>query len=505
MMLLSRLATATSLRLLLFALAVSETSAATCRPDSDEYVSNQEEVEAMFAGCTEIRGVVNLSKDYTGPFYLPNVTYISGGFGSVNSLDDHPFPAPLLTSINLPDLNDTYAIKITGASALTTISFPKLVLVNDFITLTGLPDCAVDFSALTETSSLLVSGNSTSLAFPSLVTANSVRVTRDDGGISYHTISGKPYMNLDRVNLNSFDISFPELVNAVGIFLQGNIESLFMPRLSNISAIDDSYSWDAGEASYIQILTYGHQLDISLPSLSTIASLSVSGTIGSISFPSLRNLSNFRVNATSPFDVNLEPIQFISEYMRLSGNITSVSLSSIKSIDSSIIESDTEGFDCDSVVSDLEEIRDNAVPYQTTVIMCSGPVHPPKSKMPLILGISIGLGVPVLLGLAYYVYFMLKIYPRKRQEQASTNSKPPEYELGVLPTYTADGLPTYDVSEEGRTSEQGAGGVAGARTGDGSSVHGGGASERGAGDAASARPEDGNSAHQEGVSERRLV
>jgi hypothetical protein len=138
-----------------------ETSAATCSPDSDEYVSNQEEVEAMFADCTEIWGVVKLSKDYTGPLYLPNVTYISGGFGSVNSDDDHPFPAPLLTSINLPDLNNTYTIKITGASKLTTISFPKLVLVNDSITLTGLPDCAVDFSALTETSSLLVSGNST--------------------------------------------------------------------------------------------------------------------------------------------------------------------------------------------------------------------------------------------------------------------------------------------------------------------------------------------------------
>ncbi|KFY46406.1 hypothetical protein V495_02497 [Pseudogymnoascus sp. VKM F-4514 (FW-929)] len=504
-MLLSRVATATSLRLLLFAPAISETSAATCRPDSDEYVSNQEEVEAMFAGCTEIRGVVKLSRDYTGPLYLPNVTYISGGFGSVNSDDDHPFPAPLLTSINLPDLNNTYTIKITGASTLTAVSFPKLVLVNDSITLTGLPDCAVDFSALTETSSLLVSGNSTSLYFPSLVTAKSVRVTRDAGDLSYDTRSGKPYMNLDRVNLNSFDISFPELVNAVGIFLQGNIENLFMPRLSNISVIDGSYSWNAGEASYLQILTYGHHLDISLPSLSTIAFLSVSGTIGSISFPSLRNLSNFKVNATSPFDVDLEPIQFISEYMRLSGNITSVSLSSIKRIYSAIIESDTEGFDCDSVVSDLEEIRDNAVPYMNDHIMCSGPVHPPKSKMPLILGLSIGLGIPVLLGLAYYVYFMFKIYPRKRQEQASTNNKPPEYELGVPPTYTADGLPTYDASEEGGTSEQGAGGVAGARTGDGSSVRGEGTNEPGAGDGASARPEDGNSAHQEGGVERRLV
>lgn len=221
-----------------------ETSAATCRPDSDEYVSNQEEVEAMFAGCTDIMGVVKLSRDYTGPFYLPNVTYMDG-FGSVNSRDDdYSFATPLLTSVELPDLNYTYAIKITGASALTTVSFPKLVLVHDLITLTGLPDCAVDFSALTETSSLLVSGNSTryvmfrtrrpqftiskpiffSLDFPSLVSAKSVRVTRDAGDLSYDTRSGRPYMNLDRVNLNSFDISFPELVNAVGIFLQGNIE-----------------------------------------------------------------------------------------------------------------------------------------------------------------------------------------------------------------------------------------------------------------------------------------
>lgn len=84
------------------------------------------------------------------------------------------------------------------------------------------------------------------------------------------------------------------------------------------------------------------------------------------------------------------------------------------------------------------------------------------------------------------------------------SNKPPEYELGVPPTYTADGLPTYDASEEGR-SVQGAAGVAGARTGDGGSVRGEGVSEHSAGNTASARPGDGNSARREEADGQRVV
>lgn len=70
----------------------------------------------------------------------------------------------------------------------------------------------------------------------------------------------------------------------------------------------------------------------------------------------------------------------------------------------------------------------------------------------------------------------------------------PEYELGVPPMYATDGPPTYDALEERRGSHLGAGGLAGAGTGDARSVNADGVSERSVGDATSARAGDGSSA-----------
>lgn len=120
------------------------------------------------------------------------------------------------------------------------------------------------------------------------------------------------------------------------------------------------------------------------------------------------------------------------------------------------------------------------------------------------LGLAIGLGVPVFLALVYYMYLGIRKCHKTRKDQKSMCNTPPEYELGVPPTYTTEGPPAYDASEEERR-EHGAVDLAGARSGDASSVRGEGASESSARDAASARPGDGNSAHQEGALERRLV
>lgn len=70
----------------------------------------------------------------------------------------------------------------------------------------------------------------------------------------------------------------------------------------------------------------------------------------------------------------------------------------------------------------------------------------------------------------------------------------PEYELGVPPMYATDGPPTYGASEEGRGSDRGAGGLAGAGRGDARSVNADGVSERSVGDATSGHPGDGSSA-----------
>lgn len=170
-------------------------------------------------------------------------------------------------------------------------------------------------------------------------------------------------------------------------------------------------------------------------------------------------------------------------------------MSSIDEFYSITVESDSDDFYCSSIASDFERIKSSKLKDYN----CSGRV---KSKRPLILGLSIGLGVSTFLALVGYVIWRCW---RKRKLTEVKHDTPPEYELGLPPTYTADGLPSYIASEGEWESEQGAGDVAGARTGDASSVREEGASEHSAGDAASARPVDGSSAHQEGASGRRAV
>lgn len=166
-------------------------------------------------------------------------------------------------------------------------------------------------------------------------------------------------------------------------------------------------------------------------------------------------------------------------------------MSSITKLKTVNIDSNFNGFYCSSIASDFERIAGRPLKdYE-----CSGP---PKSKLPLILGLGIGFGVPALV---VVVYCLRLLFKRMRGSEVKTPKREdtlPEYELGVPPTYDTNGPPTYDAAEEGR-SEQGAGGVAGARSGDANSARGEGASEHSVGDAASARPRDGNSARQDGA------
>lgn len=170
-------------------------------------------------------------------------------------------------------------------------------------------------------------------------------------------------------------------------------------------------------------------------------------------------------------------------------------MSSIADLGQIHIKSDNAGFYCSSIESDFEHIKGKKF-FQNE---CRGSV---KSKRPLKMGLSIGLGVSVFLALVGCIIWRCC---RKRKLTEEKHDTPPEYELGLPPTYTADGLPSYIASEGERGSEHGAADVGGARTGDASSVRGEGASEHSAGDAASARPGDGSSAHQEGASGRRAV
>lgn len=134
--------------------------------DGGVFVSSQAEVDAKYASCTEIEGRINIATNYTGRFYLPNVTTITGGLytKSIYYEEDSHYkypPTPLLTSIEVPDLNDTSRIEIYAVPGLKTISFPSLTVLNSSITLNGIEDCYLDFPSLTNTKGLEIIGNMT--------------------------------------------------------------------------------------------------------------------------------------------------------------------------------------------------------------------------------------------------------------------------------------------------------------------------------------------------------
>lgn len=81
-----------------------------------------------------------------------------------------------------------------------------------------------------------------------------------------------------------------------------------------------------------------------------------------------------------------------------------------------------------------------------------------KNKLPLILGLSIGLGVPFILAVVCYTCW--RLWKTKKAKEVTANA-PPEYKMGGLPAYTPDRPPTYGDSGADVAD------IADVRTGDG--------------------------------------
>ncbi|KFY50075.1 hypothetical protein V496_09610 [Pseudogymnoascus sp. VKM F-4515 (FW-2607)] len=445
--------TTTSLCLLLLALAVSGTSAKSCyfyegNSIGGIAVSNQEELETVYAGCTEIYGNVNIATNYTGDFYFPNVTNIFGGlrtqYINKNYDDELALPTPLLTSIVVPDLNSISYIDINNAAVLTTISFPNLTLLNHTLELAGMEDYSVDFPSLKSNGDLFVTGNSTRLNFPSLESSKQFFVTGNSARLNFpklvnvsrilRVVSPAPQMPLD--------IDFPALQFTSDMYLQGNITNLSMPELFTVGLGDKTSQFNRN----INILTYGNPLNISFPRLYEVEGIVLDGTIGSISFPVLKNLKNLKINTSTPLNVTLEPIQGIPDMMLLSGDITAVSMTSITKLGFFEVDSNSASFYCNSIASEIERITGNPLDDYS----CTDYHH--KNNLPLILGLSIGLGVPFILAVVCYICW--RRWKSKKTNELKAN-EPPGYKMGVPPAYSANGPPTHGDSEGGERVREG--------------------------------------------------
>lgn len=143
-----------------------------------------------------------------------------------------------------------------------------------------------------------------------------------------------------------------------------------------------------------------------------------------------------------------------------------ISMSTVTDLGEVFINSDLD-IDCSPAI-DAWDLSHNT----TQKFRCTGPVHPPKSKRPLKLGLGIGLGIPAFLVVCYGLYLLNKQNTKVSRELKLRKLKhqdtPPEYNMGIPPKYNppADG-----------GSEQGLEPTAGTRSVDG----GGSVQEEGAG------------------------
>ena len=122
-------------------------------------VSNQADIDRLFAGCTSITGDIIIAANYTGSFFLSNVTSISDGIGMQIYPDGSYPPVPSLTSIEVRDLTSISAMNIFNASNLTSISFSDLSTAQD-IDIQALSGLTLNFPSLQNMSGFLqIAGN----------------------------------------------------------------------------------------------------------------------------------------------------------------------------------------------------------------------------------------------------------------------------------------------------------------------------------------------------------
>lgn len=136
----------------------------------------------MSSACPTIFTGLIIAQNFTGPFYLPNVTNITEDI----RLDWNAWPPPNVTSIELPDLlylkNGVYLDKL--ASTLEKFSLPNLEYTRGLNVLQYVDNAEVNLGKLIEADYLTIQGNYSKYVFLSMLVTSS-----QDRGVGINTIS----------------------------------------------------------------------------------------------------------------------------------------------------------------------------------------------------------------------------------------------------------------------------------------------------------------------------
>ncbi|KAL3490335.1 hypothetical protein BJX62DRAFT_238148 [Aspergillus germanicus] len=377
-----------------------------CDPPDPHYkgwnITNQAQLDAL-SECTTLDGLLSIWHSYEGPFVLRNVQNITG---SITAFPKNKWPAPRVTSIELPDL-----LYMPWAwmdmRTLTSFSAPKLISTEGIEIYRAAPGSTIDLPSLRSVEqSLHLAGGFSSIDLNSLHNASTLFICNKWCLNTLLWQDPEPPQALD-INLPSLEIA--------GLALGGHISSISAPRLHTISS----------NGAYLDLRK---PIALTFPRLHSIQSgFHIEGSVINVHIPNLQNMTsdmNFISLTPNHFRLGVESLGCIN----LDGDFASIDMPYLRSYTSIRIKT-KEFFDCDRFIKQLNRRAGS----DDSEFHCSSPqrrdgpapMNPHDKAAFAVIGLT----------LVALIVFLLKRERRKSKPCRCSNSNPgvsDESEVGLL-------------------------------------------------------------------------
>ncbi|KAL2069822.1 hypothetical protein VTL71DRAFT_14501 [Oculimacula yallundae] len=421
-------------RLLVASLLIPLSFAVECNWQSftavSQSITSQEVLNVLTQGCTTIiNAAIIVEPDYIGSFVWRNITDISGFVRFGNSDGDSQ-----ITSIDMPDLvsfNATTSLTISKAPKLMSVSFQRLRTVNGSggLVVRDAPNARLSFPSLETATSLEIYGGVSSMDFPLLAYIdNSLRlcsVIGCDPPTAASPIAAK------------YDVNFPSLIQVSSLKIDANvlsapIRSLSLPNLSKVGPSNtntNNTNTNTTEETGLDIHSWGESfITFNLPKLAEVTNkLDIQQYFGSILLPSLTKVPAIvNIHGYVEQILSLPALSVVGE-LYVSGRISAVSLPVLSSIKRMVIYR-ADGARFASCIHEILDFEDHLRTHEQET------THPficrfNKPKEPLSVGV-----ICAIAGGAAFVAGMLCIYfilwrRSQRKKAAKKKKEAEEYEL----------------------------------------------------------------------------
>ncbi|KAL2808436.1 hypothetical protein BJX63DRAFT_409246 [Aspergillus granulosus] len=311
---------------------------------------------------------------------------------------------PVLDSIQFPDLESLGGLDVYQVNDLQNFTFPKLRQVDGKIDITSIEtDSNVDFGLLEHAGALRLHGQFKDIKISSLQTVDNDLVIESCEGCKAKDSHMQVPDNVPVIDLSS-------LVSVGYIKIAGVISGVSMPDLASIgppaSPGNANLSTDSGARFYFNETS--DSFDFNLTHLEEVdKQFVIYGNIDSLHMEALRTINaSIYIDAGRALDIDL-PLESASS-ITLTGRITSVHLPNVSSDTPITLDSDYSCKDHSSL----------------TEVSCPVPSKLTKAE-------KIGMGIGIAVGVALIilgVFFCCKLSRKQRAERQRT-------ELADLPAY----------------------------------------------------------------------